>query len=290
MDVNRSEGRADVNSIQRGCTILVVDDDPACLEEYREAISNLGYDVTCSANAADALKRIARCPDIGIVLTDIEMPSMDGISLLSEIVHRFSLNRSIVTLVITAHRSLQVATAAMQSQATDFLSKPVGLGELAAALRRAATHHFAMCNRFPVTSQIEQLDPPSDRNSSARMDTSPTGAELQSFIQMLLKVQHSKTRFFDMAVLTGPSWEILLDIAEANMREEALSASSAAAMALVPLSTALRHVNNLVEAGLVRRWTDPTDKRRTLLELEPHALAAMQSYLKSAWKLQGRVG
>lgn len=290
MNISRSEGEPVVHRIQTGCTVLVVDDDPACLYEYREAISNLGYDVACSASASDALKQIACSPDIGIVLTDVEMPSMDGISLLSEIAYRFSSNRSIVTLVVTAHSSLQVATAAMQSQATDFLSKPVGMGDLAAALRRASTHHHAMAGRLLTTAPTEQLDTPSVLDRNARPDTAPTGTELQSFIQMLLKVQHSKIRFFDMAVLTGPSWEVLLDIAEANMRGEALSASNAAAMALVPLSTALRHVNNLVDAGLVRRWTDPKDKRRTLLELEPHALAAMQSYLKSAWKLHGRVG
>jgi len=78
----------------------------------------------------------------------------------------------------------------------------------------------------------------------------------------------------------------LLDLAEASLRGEAVPASSASATTLVPLSTALRHVNNLVEAGLVRRWTDPKDKRRTLLELEPHAKAAMHRYLENAWKLQ----
>jgi DNA-binding MarR family transcriptional regulator len=91
-------------------------------------------------------------------------------------------------------------------------------------------------------------------------------------------------------VLARPSWEILLDITEASLRGEAVPASSASATTLVPLTTALRHVNNLVEAGLVRRWIDPTDKRRTLLELEPHALAAMQSYLASAWQLQAQAG
>lgn len=64
--------------------------------------------------------------------------------------------------------------------------------------------------------------------------------------------------------------------------------SSASATTQVPLSTALRHVNNLVSAGLVRSWTDPADKRRTLLELEPHALAAMQRYLETAWKFQSQ--
>jgi len=45
-----------------------------------------------------------------------------------------------------------------------------------------------------------------------------------------------------------------------------------------------------VEAGLVRRWTDPNDKRRKLLKLEPHTAIAMQRYLETAWKLQPQNG
>lgn len=276
--------------VQNGCTILVVDDDLACLEEYRDTISNLGYNVICAANAPEALKTIAESPDIGVVITDLEMPAMDGISLLSEIANRFSPNQPIVTLLLTAHSSLQVATKAMHYQATDLLSKPVSMEELAAALRRASAHYLTISNKFQISALTKRLDSQAGRSRPPKPDTAATGVELQAFIQMLLRFQHNKSKFFDPAVLSGPSWEILLDITEASLRGEAVPASAASATTLVPLSTALRHVNNLVDAGLVRRWTDPTDKRRTLLELEPHALAAMQRYLETAWKMQRQVG
>jgi CheY-like chemotaxis protein/DNA-binding MarR family transcriptional regulator len=275
-----------LRTASKGCTILVVDDDPACLDEYCDAIANLGYTVKSATSAPDALKQIAESQDIGVVITDVEMPTMDGISLLSEISNRFSLNRPIVTLVLTGHSSVQVATKAMQSQATDMLSKPVSIEQLAEALRRASAYHFAMANRFQITALTKRLDPPVVRDRPAKRNSRPTEEELQAFTRMLLKFQHNKSKFFDPTVLTGPSWEILLDIADATLRGEAVPASSASASTHVPLSTALRHVNNLVNAGLVRRWTDPTDKRRTLLELEPHAVAAMQRYLETAWKLQ----
>ena len=286
MHVNGSDSEMALGKASKGCTILVVDDDPACLDEYCDAIANLGYTVISATSAPDALKQIAESQDIGVVITDVEMPSMDGISLLSEISNRFSLSRPIVTLVLTGHSSLQVATKAMQSQATDMLSKPVSIEQLAEALRRASAYHFAMANRFQITALTKRLDPPVVRDRPAKFNSTPTEEELQAFTRMLLKFQYNKSKFFDPAVLAGPSWEILLDIAEATLRGEAVPASSASASTLVPLSTALRHVNNLVNAGLVRRWTDPADKRRTLLELEPHAVAAMQRYLETAWKLQ----
>ena len=286
MHVNGSGSEMAQQNASKGCTILVVDDDPACLGEYCDAITNLGYNVRSATSAPDALKQIAESQEIGVVITDLEMPSMDGISLLSEISNRFALNRPIVTLVLTGHSSLQVATKAMQSQAIDLLSKPVSIEQLAEALRRASAHHFATANRFQITALTKRLDPPVVRDQKAKQDNIPTEEELQAFTRMLLKFQHNKSKFFDPAVLTGPSWEILLDIAEATLRGESVPASSAAAATHIPLSTALRHVNNLVDAGLVRRWTDPTDKRRSLLELEPHAVAAMQRYLETAWKLQ----
>ena len=286
MHVDGPDSEMALRTASKGCTILVVDDDPACLDEYCDAIANLGYTVKSATSAPDALKQIAESQDIGVVITDVEMPTMDGISLLSEISNRFSLNRPIVTLVLTGHSSVQVATKAMQSQATDLLSKPVSIEQLAEALRRASAYHFAMANRFQITALTKRLDPPVVRDRPAKRNSRPTEEELQAFTRMLLKFQHNKSKFFDPAVLTGPSWEILLDIAEATLRGEAVPASSASASTHVPLSTALRHVNNLVNAGLVRRWTDPTDKRRTLLELEPHAVAAMQRYLETAWKLQ----
>jgi CheY-like chemotaxis protein/DNA-binding MarR family transcriptional regulator len=286
MHVDGPDSEMALRTASKGCTILVVDDDPACLDEYCDAIANLGYTVKSATSAPDALKQIAESQDIGVVITDVEMPTMDGISLLSEISNRFSLNRPIVTLVLTGHSSVQVATKAMQSQATDMLSKPVSIEQLAEALRRASAYHFAMANRFQITALTKRLDPPVVRDRPAKRNSRPTEEELQAFTRMLLKFQHNKSKFFDPAVLAGPSWEILLDIADATLRGEAVPASSASASTHVPLSTALRHVNNLVNAGLVRRWTDPTDKRRTLLELEPHAVAAMQRYLETAWKLQ----
>jgi FixJ family two-component response regulator/DNA-binding MarR family transcriptional regulator len=289
MQTNNVSQSSVAGLLHTGWTVLVVDDDQDCLDEYREAISNLGYAVRCSESTPAALSQISKHPDIGIVLTDLKMPEMDGNILLSEIAIRFKPYRPIVTLVTTGHSSLNAAVLAMQSQASDFLTKPVSMPDLASALLRASAK---LSTTTPAQQAAERLN-----SSASREDTNPSGAslqregnpsegELRAFIKLLFKYHHNKAKFFDPATLAGPSWEILLDLAEASLRGEPVPASSASAATLVPLSTALRHVNNLVEAGLVRRWVDPSDKRRTLLELEPEAKAAMQSYLETAWKFQ----
>jgi len=196
MHVNAPDHDMDLKMASKGCTILLVDDDPACLDEYCDAIANLGYAVRSASSAPDALKQIAESPEIGVVMTDLEMPTMDGISLLSEISNRFSPHRPIVTLLLTAHSDLEVATKAMQSQATDLLTKPVSTEQLAEALRRASGHYFATAYRFQITALTKRLDPPILRESTTRQDIKPTEEELQAFTRMLLKFQHSKAKVF----------------------------------------------------------------------------------------------
>jgi len=276
---------------ETGWTVLVVDDDQDCLDEYREAVSGLGYAVKCSNSAPAALTQIFQNSDIGIVLTDLKMPDMDGNTLLSEIAIRFKPYRPIVTLVATGHSTLNSAVVAMQSQATDFLTKPVSMSDLASALLRASAKLSISAAAYQSAERLNSVAPRRDVDlgkTPLQREDKPSEVELRAFIKLLFKYHHNKAKFFDPATLAGPSWEILLDLAEANLRGEPVPASSASAATLVPLSTALRHVNNLVEAGLVRRWIDPSDKRRTLLELEPEAKSSMQRYLETAWKFQSQ--
>lgn len=268
--------------------VLIVDDDEYWLEELGETISNLGYSVISANNAIEALQIMAKHPKIGIVVTDIDMPVMDGISLLSEIASRFSAYRPVVTLVITGCSDLATAASAMRVQAVDMLSKPVAIADIAAALRRASVHQHQAATRHQITALAERFDPPVVRKQHADPANSPTSSELRAFVQVLLKAHCSKPKFFEPWVVAGPSWEILLDLAAAKFSGENVPISSASAITLLSPSTALRHINNLVAAGLVRRWVDPVDKRRSLLELQPQALEAMQRYLESAWKLQAQ--
>jgi CheY-like chemotaxis protein len=83
MDVSNSNSDMAIGNLSKGCTILVVDDDPACLDEYCDAIENLGYNVIPAPSAPDALRQIAESLEIGVVITDLEMPAMHGLSLLS---------------------------------------------------------------------------------------------------------------------------------------------------------------------------------------------------------------
>lgn len=265
--------------------VLLVEDDLACLDECGETLANLGYEVKTASDAIAALKLISEDPGIGIVLTDLNMPGMDGLTFLEELSLRFMPQRPIVALVLTAVPTLEAATLAMRSHAVDFLSKPVSAETLAAALRRASANLATLSAKFQIVELAK--NPANDEGGEVEDEQAsmPSATELQAFVSRLLKHQQNRAKFFEPDVFSGPSWDILLDLAEANFRGTPVAASSVCASTQVPLSTALRHVNSLVEAGLVKRWTDPSDKRRKMLELAPEASELMKKYLETSWKI-----
>ena len=119
--------------------ILVVDDDPLSRQFLTEAVQSLGYTVLATQGGEEALERIADAhPDL--VLTDLRMPGIDGLSLTKEIHQRWE---DLPVVVITAHGSVQSAVEAMQSGAQDFLLKPTSPEALRVVIERVArTRHL----------------------------------------------------------------------------------------------------------------------------------------------------
>ena len=117
-----------------------------------------------------------------------------------------------------------------------------------------------------------------------RVAREPTNEELISFVRSILRSRQRRGEFLDTTLFADPAWDILLDLTSAGLERTPVPTSSACAAAQVPLSTALRHVRHLVNSGLVKRWQDRNDKRRTLLALEDSVLEAMTGYLMTVWR------
>ena len=188
--------------------------------------------------------------------------------------------RPLVAIVVTGESSIERAVRAMRSSAMDYLEKPVSLEGLTLALRRAASKWARLAAQFRLRTSA---DSPS-RQADTLNAEQPSIEDLQGFANALLKARQSRSKYFDPQILSGPAWSILMDLTAAGLKGEQVPTSSACVSAEVPFSTALRHLNQLVAAGLIRREIDPTDKRRTLLSLEPDTLDLMTKYLASSWK------
>ncbi len=114
--------------------ILVVDDEVGIRELLSEILSDEGYIVKLAANALDARRlRQEERPDL--VLLDIWMPQMDGITLLKEWGAAGQLNMPVI--MMSGHATVDTAVEATRIGAFDFLEKPITLPKLLATVERA---------------------------------------------------------------------------------------------------------------------------------------------------------
>ena len=115
-------------------TILVVDDDHHVLGALLLLLSADGYRVVTADNAVEALQRLAD-RNVQIVLTDINMPGMNGIELAGKI---HESHPDLPVLIMTAYAEIEVAVSALKRGAFDFIIKPLNHDHLVHALSKAA--------------------------------------------------------------------------------------------------------------------------------------------------------
>ena len=117
--------------------VLIVEDEPNALMGLAELISGWGYRTETARDGIEAWEK-ALAWDPAIVVTDLKMPRMDGIGLLSKLAEEGTgLNANLAVVVLTAMGSIQLAVDAMKLGAYDFLQKPVDATRLRTILANA---------------------------------------------------------------------------------------------------------------------------------------------------------
>jgi DNA-binding NtrC family response regulator len=114
-------------------SILIVDDEKSTRDSLAEFLSN-DYIVHTASNGYDAIEKVNRHQDIKLILSDINMPEMDGIVLMEKI---RSSRKDIKTIFITGTSAVITAVDVMRKGAFYFLSKPVDLNKLGTTIRTA---------------------------------------------------------------------------------------------------------------------------------------------------------
>jgi two-component system C4-dicarboxylate transport response regulator DctD len=127
-----------------GAPVIFVEDDDQLRLATLQALELAGFEVRAFARAAEAASAITR-DFTGIVVTDIRMPHMDGLELLSAV---HAIDANIPVILITGHGDIAMAVRAMRDGAADFLTKPFATDHLTAAVRRSLAHRgLVMDNR-----------------------------------------------------------------------------------------------------------------------------------------------
>ncbi|WGW05687.1 adenylate/guanylate cyclase domain-containing protein [Tropicibacter oceani] len=121
--------------------ILVVDDEPdveaLIRQKFRHEIKAGSHDFLFAGDGIEALELIDRHAPIDVVLSDINMPRMDGLTLLSHLSRRPD---SPATIIVSAYGDLRNIRAAMNAGAFDFVTKPIELDDLSVTLDKCLAH------------------------------------------------------------------------------------------------------------------------------------------------------
>lgn len=113
--------------------ILVADDDPIALELLREALTSSGYEVETATDGRELLNRVGN-GDIRFVISDWEMPEVDGLEVCREI-RRHQAAGYIYVILLTSRGEKAEIVEGMSAGADDFIVKPFNRSELAARVR-----------------------------------------------------------------------------------------------------------------------------------------------------------
>ena len=190
---------------QRRYKILVVDDEPdlepLLLQRLRRAIRAGRYDFVFAHNGIAALEKLNQDADIDMVLSDINMPRMDGLTLLEQIP---AVAPNIRSVIISAYGDMKNIRTAMNRGAFDFVTKPIDFNDLQVTIDRTLQHvqewREALSSRDKLVTLQNELDVASKMQQSILPAQFPSGPDYQVFGSMK-SARNVGGDFFDIVKL-----------------------------------------------------------------------------------------
>ena len=129
--------------------VFVVDDEPDVRAAICRTLEFVGYQTSCFGSAADCLAKM-RSRRCDLLITDVVLPGMDGMELLSEVKCR---TPSLPVLIVTGYGSVEMAVQAMDAGASSFIRKPLDRSSLLGAVETALARRGRVSDhaRKPLT-------------------------------------------------------------------------------------------------------------------------------------------
>ena len=116
-----------------GSRILLIDDEVVFTNNMTKLLTTRGYRVT-AVNSGDSAVRTLQDQGFDVIVLDLKMPGMDGITTLKEIK---KLDSFAEVLILTGHGSMDTAFKAIEMGAYDYVTKPCEIAELVAKIEAA---------------------------------------------------------------------------------------------------------------------------------------------------------
>lgn len=178
--------------------ILVVDDEPdlevLVRQKFRRQVHEGRFELVFARNGAEAFEVLARDASINIVLSDINMPVMDGLTLLGKLT---GLDRIIKAVIVSAYGDMQNIRIAMNRGAFDFVTKPIDFQDLEITINRTLDEILALKRSLQDRAQLNALQ--QELNIAARIQ--------QSILPRVFPAFPERTEFDLFAAMT-PAKEV----------------------------------------------------------------------------------
>ena len=245
-----------MNDIQPPYKILVVDDEPdlqpLVQQRMRRYVRSGQYQFVFAQNGVEALERLREDEEIVIVLSDINMPKMDGLALLDQIP---KVNPNIRSVIISAYGDMKNIRTAMNRGAFDFVTKPVDFDDLKLTIDRTLQQLLewrdALGARDRLVALQNELDVASQMQQSILPKSFPQDPSYEIFASMK-PARSVGGDFFDVMRLEGG----VLGLAVADVSDKGVPAAlfmmssrtllKGAAIGLGTPGKVLEEVNNLL--------------------------------------------
>lgn len=139
--------------------ILVVDDEPdlqlLMKQKFRRKIRNEEYEFYFAEDGKKALEIINQQDEIFLILSDINMPNMDGLTFLNEL--RKLNRRELKTIMVSAYGDMENIRSAMNGGAYDFVTKPIDFNDLETTIQKTLAEIQEYLNALKARQQLEAL-------------------------------------------------------------------------------------------------------------------------------------
>jgi signal transduction histidine kinase len=189
--------------------ILIVDDEKPIRDFLYEALTRLGgFNVELAKDGEEALKKIEK-ENFDLVLTDMKMPKMDGLQLITEIAKS---KPETLMVLLTGHGSIDSALEAMRRGASDYLSKPINLDEMLMRLRKVLEERQRFISLKDHATELERANQElkkidemkSEFVSVASHELRTPLAAIKNAVQLMLQektggINENQKRFLSMA-------------------------------------------------------------------------------------------
>lgn len=143
-----------------GRKILVVDDEPdlqmLMMQKFRHKVRSKEYEFMFAENGKDALEKISEYTEISLILSDINMPKMDGLTLLDELQ---DLQRNdLKAIMVSAYGDMENIRTAMNRGAYDFVTKPIDFNDLETTIEKTLKEIARIQQSKEMEEQLSSLN------------------------------------------------------------------------------------------------------------------------------------